>query len=74
MDGWMDVNVGSKEQEQSRAEQSNSDAGAGEGAGLGEDDDAAFAGDVAFHQVLPPGPSDQRMSELLGLCQERESD
>ena len=26
-----------------------SDAGAGEGSRLGEDDDAALAGDVAFH-------------------------
>lgn len=27
----------------------SSDAGAGEGSVLGEDDDAALAGDVAFH-------------------------
>lgn len=49
----------------------SSDPGAGEGSGLGEDDYAAFAGDVAFHQVLPPGPGAPPMSEWLGLSRER---
>lgn len=36
---WKGVGSGAK----------GSDAGAGEGSRLGEDDDAALAGDVAFH-------------------------
>ena len=48
MDGWMSEGRGRRA--------SSSDARAGEGSGLGEDDDAAFAGDVAFHQILPPAP------------------
>ena len=42
-----------------------SDACAGEGSGLGEDDDAAFAGDVAFHQVLSQLP--RKGQRILGV-------